>query len=160
MHMSRAWCFWGVRRLRQSCNGMSIYPLSPPADRQSIISKEVTLKNFRRTGPDPRMVTKMRREDREYLNPKNIRSLGLDEWNVIKLTGFKEGDGDKIRMFFEPENGNWKSAVERPVTDWEALFSIAGSPDPEELIGEKIWVKLYEHQSKTDIAELAPYEER
>ena len=118
------------------------------------------MRNYRQqtgVGPDPTTVAKMRRDDREYLNPKDILKLGLDDWHVVKLTGYNE-NGKNLRIFFEPANGNWKSAVERDVKDWQLLFSMSGSAEPDDLVGEHLWVKLYEHQSRTDIAELAPCE--
>ena len=108
-------------------------------------------------GPDPSTVVKMRQDDREYLDPKKIKSLGLDRWNVVTITGSKEASNGELRVFFQPDEGTWKSAVQRPVSGWQQLITILGE-DRNDWLDQDVWVKLYVYLSKTDIAEIAPYQ--
>ena len=108
-------------------------------------------------GPDPKNIVRMRR-DREYLNPRDIGRLGLDQWFLAIITGINTHGDESMRVFFRPDEGSWKSAVQRCKADWEQLFSMLNICDLKELNGLKVWLKLYEHAGKTDIAEIAPYE--
>lgn len=108
-----------------------------------------------RSEPDPATVVQVRRS-RSYLQPNDISKRGLDGWSVVRVTGHREEEGE-VRIFFEPHAGDWKSAVQRPISNWEQLLSALSATTFKELHDNLVWVKLCIHLGKTDIAEIAPY---
>ena len=107
-------------------------------------------------GPDLSTVTEISQET-QYLNPKDIVKLGLNDWVLVRITGHyhDKEKGEAVRIFFRPLDNAWKSAVERPQADWAKLLEVLRCNKLKELNDKRVYVKLAEHDCKTDITAIA-----